>query len=56
MNPRTRRLRRQRRKARKRAAMVADLLRRGYPRLKIAAEMAERFRPYVFTVKATFDG
>jgi hypothetical protein len=35
--------------------MVADWLRRGFPRLKIAAEMAARFPSYVFTVNATFD-
>lgn len=55
MNPRTRRLRRVRRKQRKAQAAVADMLRRGYPRLKIAAEMAARFPSYVFTVNATFD-
>lgn len=55
MNPRTRRLRRIRRKQRKAAMVVRRFLQLGYPRLKIAAEMAARFPSYVFTVKATFD-
>lgn len=52
MNPRTRRLRRQRRKARK---FIDELLRKGYPRLKVAAELATKFPSYTFRVRATFD-
>lgn len=34
---------------------MLEYLKRGFPRLKIAAEMAARFPSYVFTVRATFD-
>jgi hypothetical protein len=52
MNPRTRRLRRHRRKARK---FIDELLRKGYPRLKIAAELETKFPIYTSRVHATFE-
>jgi hypothetical protein len=55
MNPRTRRLRRIRRRERKREEMVLNMLRRGYPRLKLAVELATKFPSYTFRVLATFD-